>query len=337
MHLTQDILNAIVEETLGNKRIFGFVMHVRRHGRALTSAAGDLDTTSRFFAASVTKLFVTTILLQLEAEKKLSLTDKMADYLPADMIAGLHNKNGIDRSGEIEIQHLLSNTSGIPDYFQGEALKRLIAGEDQPWGLAPTLAAAKQHRPKFLPGKGAQYSDTNFQLLGAIIDEVTGLTLDAAFEERIIGPLNLNNTYLFRGQQDDKLVPMYYKDRVLALPRYIASIGPEGGLVSTAEDLGLFTEAFFAGRLFNKARLPGLYRWRLLFSPGVFFYGLGVSRQPLSILHIGKGLYGHWGQSGAFAFYDPGTETCLSGTANQFYGQSVAARAMIKILKHALT
>jgi D-alanyl-D-alanine carboxypeptidase len=114
----------------------------------------------------------------------------------------------------------------------------------------------------------------------------------------------------------------------------MASIGAEGGMVSTAADLGRFTQGFFGGTLFDTARLDRLYRWRLLLAPGVFFYGVGIARQPISILGLKKGLYGHWGQSGAFAFYDPGSGTCLSGTANQFLGQRHAARAMIRVLRH---
>ena len=101
--------------------------------------------------------------------------------------------------------------------------------------------------------------------------------------------------------------------------------------------LGLFTQGFFGGALFDKARLERLYDRRLLLAPGVFFYGIGVSRQPLFLFSPKKGLYGHWGQSGAFAFYYPESRTCLSGTANQFIGQRKAARAMIEVLRHAVT
>jgi D-alanyl-D-alanine carboxypeptidase len=198
------------------------------------------------------------------------------------------------------------------------------------------VSAAKQKQPKFLPGQKAEYSDTNYQLLGAIIEAVAGTSLDDVFDEMIIGPLGLRDTYLYRGQPDDRLVPMYYKDRALELPRYMASIGAEGGLVSTANDLGVFNQAFFDGSLFDAARLQGLYKWRLLFGPGVFYYGIGIAKQPVSLLRPSKGLYGHWGQSGAFAFFDPESRTCLSGTANQYIGQNTAARVMIKVLKQPI-
>ena len=334
--LDQMILDAIVAEAARKRHIHGFVMHVRRGERGLTSAAGNLDVSSRFFAASVTKSFVTAVLLKLEAAGELALHDKIAQHLPPHIAEGLHVIEGVDSSHSIEIWHLMSNTSGIPDYFDGETANSLIANNDVAWGLEPAVAAAKQKQPRFLPGKKAEYSDTNYQLLGAIIETVTEKPLHAVFDEMIVQPLGLEDTYLYRGEPDDRLVPMYYKERALELPRYMASIGAEGGIVSTAQDLGAFVQAFFDGTLLTAARLDALYKWRLLFRPGVFFYGIGIAKQPVSLLRLSKGLLGHWGQSGAFAFFDPETRTCLAGTANQYIGQNAAARAMIKALRHPL-
>jgi CubicO group peptidase (beta-lactamase class C family) len=334
--LTQERLDRIVADAAAKKNIHGFVLHVRRGERRLTGAAGDLQASSRFYIASVTKSFVTAVLLKLEAAGKLDFGDRIAAHLPADLITGLHVKDGVDRSGEIEIRHLMSNTSGLPDYFDKETTARLVANHDEVWGLEPTLAAVRQKTPKFLPGQKAEYSDTNYQLLGAIIESVAGASLDAVFNEMIFGPLGLEDTYLYKGEADDRLVSMYYKERRLELPRYVASIGAEGGIVSTAADLGTFVEAFNGGALFDAARLEDLYRWRMIFAPGLFFYGIGIAKQPVSLLNLRKGLLGHWGQSGAFAFFDPESRTCLSGTANQFIGQNVAARAMIQTLRHPL-
>lgn len=331
--LTQRELEQIVAETATKKHIHGFVMHVRRGDLALTSAGGNLQPSSRFFAASVTKLFVTAVILQLVEAGSLNLQDKIGALLPEEMVKGLHVKNGVDRSASIEVLHLLSNTSGIPDYFDKETMTSLLANNDEPWGLWPTIKAARQKKPKFLPGEKAEYSDTNFQLLGTIIETRTRKSLDEVFNEMIIHPLGMEDTYLYRGEPDRRLVWIYYKDRLVELPRYIASIGAEGGIVSTALDLGLFLQGFFGGRLFDAGRLESLYVWRLLFSPGIFFYGIGVSKQPTSLLNLKKGIIGHWGHTGAFAFFEPESGTCLSGTANQFIGQNHAAQAMIKVLR----
>ncbi|MGY0694701.1 serine hydrolase [Virgibacillus sp. FSP13] len=74
------------------------------------------------------------------------------------------------------IKHLMSNTSGIPDYFSSDLIGELTAGMDQSWGFDRTIASVKQKKPKFAPGKKAQYSDTNYQLLGKIIETITKKT-----------------------------------------------------------------------------------------------------------------------------------------------------------------
>src|SRR5690606_4502946 len=115
--LTQDLLDGIVADTARKRYIHGFVMAVRRGDTSFASAAGNLDVSSRFVAASVTKLFVTAVILRLEAEGRLALDDRIAAHLPAETVDGLHVMNGIDRSGSIEVWHLVWNTSGIPGHF----------------------------------------------------------------------------------------------------------------------------------------------------------------------------------------------------------------------------
>ena len=63
------------------------------------------------------------------------------------------------------------------------------------------------------------------------------------------------------------------------------------------------------------------------------FYGIGISRQPLTLTRINKGLIGHWGQSGAFGFYHPEADVHFSGTINDVTGQGTAVKLMMKILK----
>jgi D-alanyl-D-alanine carboxypeptidase len=97
------------------------------------------------------------------------------------LITGIHVLDGIEYSKEITIAHLLSNTSGLPDYFyydkpKGEAAEDLILGNDEPWPLEKAIQRVKTLKPKFKPGRKGKvhYSDTNYQLLGGIIEQVTG-------------------------------------------------------------------------------------------------------------------------------------------------------------------
>ncbi len=330
----RELLERIVRDTASKRHVHGFVLHARKDDWLHTAAAGNLAPDSRFFAASVTKLFVTTTLLKLEEQKKLTLDDPMAKHLPGELIRGLHvMRDGVDRTGLVTLRHLLSNTSGIPDYFDDPTLTALLSNQDGARDIASVLDAARGTRARSLPGAKARYCDTNFRLLGAVIEAAADRSVDDVFREFILAPLGLRDTYMYRGAPDERLVPMFYKERRLELPLYMASIGTEGGIVSTAEDLGGFLEAFFGGVLFDAARIQELCaRWRILFSPGVFFYGTGLSMQPVELLHPKRGMLGHWGHSGSFAFFHPRTRTFLTGTINQFVGHNHAARAMIKVL-----
>ncbi|MGM7701900.1 serine hydrolase domain-containing protein [Pseudalkalibacillus sp. Hm43] len=328
-------IDDITSNAVSKKNIFGSVICVEKGDGSLSliSSAGNLTVEQPYFIASVTKLYVTAVLLELRAEKQLQLDDKISRYLSDDILHQLHVFKNVDYSNEITIKQLMSNTSGIPDYFSSEVVSELTAGKDQEWGFHRTIAHAKRKTPKFAPGKKAQYSDTNFQLLGKIIEIVTDKDIRTVFKERIFNELSLGNTYLYEDVNDSGPAHLYYKDKKLHLPVYISSIGPEGGIVSTAEDTMIFLKAFFNGRFFPKKDFEELKSWRILFGPGLFYYGVGIASQPISLVELKEGLIGHWGQSGAFAFYHPKTDLYFTGTVNQFVGHRVAAKLMLDIIK----
>ncbi|GAE07339.1 D-alanyl-D-alanine carboxypeptidase [Paenibacillus sp. JCM 10914] len=306
--LEQSRLDQWMSKMGENKRIFSTVLCVEDQDRnlALVSSAGGMQPHDRYFITSVTKLYVTAIILQLRAEGLIDLDDPIRQHLSDDIMQALHILDHHDYSGLITVKHLMSNTSGIPDYFSGQVFADLVAGHDQPFGLTRVLSAAKAAKPKFFPGqKGkAQYSDTNYQLLGRILENITGQPVASLFKERIFDPLNLNDTYFYLDPQDDSPIDFYYKEKRLRLPIYMSSIGTEGGIVSTAKENMTFLRAFFDGSLFPKSELKELtMKWNFLWSPGTFYYGTGISRQPISPFALRQGLIGHWGQSGAFAFH----------------------------------
>ena len=284
------------------------------------------------------------------------IVDRMVNHrtvfgaiLRVGTLDGLHVMNGVDRTREITVTHLISNTSGLPDYFSGKnrdgrsAAEELLAGNDEPWPLERILAAVRTMRPRFRPGqKGrALYSDTNYELLGAIIEEITGKPIGEVFQEYIFDGLELRDTYAFRDVNDSSPAPMYYRRNKVRLPRYLASVTAEGGIISTARETMQFLKAFFSGRFFAREGLEALKRWNLVFSPGVFHYGIGLERQVIPRIltprrPIGE-LLGFWGQSGAFAFHNPATDLYFTGTVNQLsgYGHNRAVRAMLRVIRAA--
>ena len=161
-----------VSTAVTKKNIFGAVLCVENGDNTLSfsNGAGNLTENTPYFIASVTKLYVTAILLKLKYENKLQLEQTISEFLPGEVLDGLHLYRGMDYSKNITIKQLMSNTSGIPDYFTSDVIKQLSSGKDQAWGFDRVIASAKSKEPKFAPGKRAQYSDTNFQLLGRIIE-----------------------------------------------------------------------------------------------------------------------------------------------------------------------
>lgn len=347
--LTEVFFEQIVNKMLKNNSVYGAVLCVENGDSSISwgGGAGNIKFEDRYFIASVTKMYVTTIMLMLRDENKLTFSDKIHKYFPEELIKGIHVLDGVDYTKEITISHLLSNTSGIPDYFfydkaKGEAGSDLVQGNDQPWPLDKAIQKAKTLKPKFKPGQKGKvhYSDTNYQLLGGIIEKITGKWIGDVFHEYIFQPLSLKDTYAYRDINDTTPVPIYYKSHEVHAPRYMASITAEGGIVSTAKETMIFLKAFFNGFFFPRERLEELKQnWNMILFPGQFYFGMGIEKlwtprlfSPLK--PVGEVL-GFWGQTGAFAFYNPKTDLFFAGTINQSsgLGHSAAYSAIMKIIK----
>lgn len=348
-NISESFLNQVGSGMLKNKSVYGAVLCVESGDKSVSWAGGfgNLQKDNQYFIASVTKLYVSALILHLQSENKLKLEDKIKKYLSEHIVKGLHVLNGVDYSGEITIAHLLSNTSGIPDYFSykqenGRKVEHdLFGGKDEAWPLDKILAIVKTMKPNFIPGqKGkAYYSDTNYELLGKIIENITGYDIADAFQKYMFEKLNLNNTYAYKDVTDEKPVKMYYKSNELHLPYYIASITAEGGLISTGEETLKMLKAFFDGTFFPVETLDELKKWNFVFYPAQFYFGIGLEKLWIPRIispwkPIGEVL-GFWGHSGAFAFYNPDTDLYFSGTVNQLsgFGHSAVLRAMVKIIK----
>lgn len=333
MKLNKSKIDQGLEKVIRNKSIYSAVFRVESEDASFvhTAAAGDMEATSPYFIASVTKLYVTAVILMLMEEGKLSLEDKLEKHLDHALMDKLHVYKGVDYSRQLKISHLLSNTSGIPDYFfhkqpDGKtAADALLAGEDTSWHLEKTLEHTRNLKPKFKFGTKAAYSDTNYQLLGRIIENITGKPIGEVFKEFIFDPLQLKNTYTYSDPSDKSPALFYAGNKPVWLPNYMASVSVEGGIVSTAEECARFLRAFFNETFFPKERIEGLKKWRMLFSPGVFYFGMGLEKiwtpwfaSPFK--PVGEVL-GFWGQTSAFAFYNKKSGLYLTGTANQMLGK----------------
>ncbi|ABR47630.1 beta-lactamase [Alkaliphilus metalliredigens QYMF] len=351
--VNEKLLNDLLNKMVDNKRIFSAVLCVENSDRSFswTGAAGDMQKDSRFLIASVTKLYVTAVVMQLIGENRIALNDKISKYLPGHFCEGLHVLKGVDYSDEITIAHLISNTSGLPDYFFHKqdngrtAADELMEGNDEAWHLDKTIGLIKDLKPNFKPGakRKAAYSDSNYQLLGRIIENVTGKKIGEVFHDYIFSKLNLPNTYAYSDTNDNTPVPFYYKSQQLWLPQYMASVTVEGGIVSTADELMIFLKEFFNGRFFPKEKINDLKQWNLILPPpGMFQFGIGLEKlwipRIVSPFKPIEEIVGFWGQTGSFAFYNSQTDLYFCGTTNQINGKGhrLASNAMMKIIKSVL-
>ena len=215
-----------------------------------------------------------------------------------------------------------------------------MVGNDQHWSFEQSIERAKKIPPLFAPGtKGkAKYSDANFQLLGKIIETITGETYAENCQKYIIQPLGLTKTYLYQDIADETPKMLYYKNNKLNIPKAMTSFGADGGIVSISADMLIFIEAFFTGQLFPLAYIDTLQEWNRIFPPMRAGVGIHLFKLPWIFNPTGAIPYfiGHSGLSGALAFYSPKENLYIAGTVNQTAYNDLSFRTMIALTQRML-
>ena len=333
--LNTEKVQKILDNSVDNKNVFGVTVTISKDGHRTSLASGNINNSDQYFLASVTKLYTTAIIFQLSDQGKLNLNDPIKNHLPSEYLSGLHTYKGKDYANHITIGHLVSQTSGLPDYFEqenasGESIRDFLLNKgDTALSIDQILEITKSLPPHFPPGENgkAYYSDGNFQLLGQIIESITGKPLKEAYQEYIFNKLQLKSTYLFSDISSPLPSPIYYKDEAMHIPKMMVSFGPDGGMVSTSAENMLFLEAFFAGKLFAKSNLEINGSWNKIYSP--FQYGKGLMKFKFPGM---PELIGHAGASGSFCYYVPARDVYITGTINQIDKPQLGYKLIAKIL-----
>ena len=296
---------------------------------------GGRDIDSLMVIASVTKMFTTACVVMLIEDGQLSLDDKIDLYIDDDILNGLHVYKGVDYSRDITISDLLFQTSGLPDYFtNSDLINNAIFDEDAYISFEQLIDETKKLASRFVPNTGrAYYADINFDLLGVILEKVTELPLEEIYKQYIFKPLGMKNTYLPVGE-DDFVPHVYCGSERLECPLFIASCRANGGAVSTARDLMIFSKAFWNGELFDKAVFGVLSDYeRIQFNP--IQYGGGHMRLPLGGLNTfffaSGDLIGHSGSTGSFMFYYPEKDLHFVGDLAQLEDQGATIRFAMQL------
>ncbi|MGH3385454.1 MAG: serine hydrolase domain-containing protein [Nocardioidaceae bacterium] len=275
-----------------------------------TSGVAELGKTrevphrGRFRAGSITKTFLSTVVLQLVGEGRLRLDDTVEEWLPGAVPDG-------DR---ITVRQLLNHTSGVYDVLWTLTLPpspEFLDNRWRTWTAAELVQRAVANPPTFEPpGSDFAYSNTNYLLLGQIVEQVTGRAYGEEIERRIIRPLRLSGTSVpgtstrIRGPHPHGYVPIM-RDGELRLVDYTETnpsvMGAAGEMISTTADLNRFFAALLGGRL-----LPGdlLAEMKTAGVDGGT-YGLALRRRDTS---CGVRAYGNDGDALAFESWSFTTE-----------------------------
>jgi CubicO group peptidase (beta-lactamase class C family) len=299
------------------------------------------------YIASITKLYTATVIMRLYEKGALSLDDPMSRYLPERLIQGIHVYKGKDYSHEITIKQLLSHTSGIADYYTekpkgGKSLFELFLEKpERSWTVDETVERARNDlRPNFQPGTDASYSDTNFQLLGRVIEAITGKPLHIVYEDFIFRPLGLKHTWLI-GRSEPQLASsvapadVFYKDMNITNIRLNGSYWADGGIVSTAEEMIIFLKALKEGRVISGDTLKLMHHWHKLHFPLQYGYGTMYFRLPWFMTKVMKvpPLWGHSGSTGSFLYYSDDLDLYIAGSVDQVESGARPFRLMVRIMK----
>lgn len=280
----------------------GRVFYQRTIGYCDSTATGwtRSDSLTGFRIGSVTKPFTAVMIYQLVDEKRLSLDTKLSRFVPQ-----------LASADSVTIRDLLGHTSGMPDHTQGmDPMVKLDRD-----ALLKRIAS----RPlQFHPGTKRRYSNSNYLLLGLVIEAVTQSSYDAQLKQRIVDRAGLKRTH-FGGA----VTPAANESHAyffngghweLQPDHVIENAGAAGGIVSTSSDMSLFLAALFQGRLISKASLAEMTHG---FDDGTRINGKGLG--PFTIQGTSKTGFSHDGGIGAHSAlvgYVPEDSLSLALTVN---------------------
>jgi len=219
-------------------------------------------TQTAFEIASTTKQFTATAILKLQEKKLLNVQDQLSKYIP-----------GYPNGDEIKIYNLLNHTSGIHDYV--ESTESIESGNHAST-LEELIELFKNKPLDFDTGTEFEYSNSNYILLGYIIEKVSKKNYKDYIKENILKPLNLSNTGFLSNKATIKDKALGYDTIDNNENEYKKAIDTEGSLISSAgeiystvEDLYRWEEALYGGKIINKESL------KEMFTPNSSDYGYG--------------------------------------------------------------
>ncbi|GEM_PF-1153221 len=331
-------LQAALDSTLETTGIAGATVAVINSEGTWYGASGvsnletekPLNPEDLFNIGSISKSFTSATLLKLVEEEKLQLEDTLDKWLPDSIISNIPNAK------DISIEQLLNHTSGIFNYtnnlqFGSDQLAVFVDGADIDRSREAIIQNyVSGEEPYFAPGESFEYSNTNYLLLGMIIESAAGNSYQNEVNRLILSPLGLDNTYFMGDEIPEKILARSYKDLIgqdgiledtTEVFSSLAFTLADGGILSNSQDVARFSNALFGGELLTPESLNTMLSWSNIDEREVELeaadqYGLGIYEEQTPWGEI-------WGHDGGAAGYIskmryfPETDTTVVVLTNQ--------------------
>ncbi|MDQ3874115.1 MAG: beta-lactamase family protein [Actinomycetota bacterium] len=284
---------------------------VRSFGIANRGSRARMRSDLHVRIASITKSFVATVVLQLIDRGRLRLDDRLEKFV-----------KGIPNGDDITIRQVLGMTAGIYDYTMDDGFtRRFDRNRLASWSPKQVLAIVKKHGPDFPPGERVSYSDSNYILLGLIIEKLTRRPVQRVIKDQILDRLGMKQTsFPTTPRIPSPFARGYFaghdgKGRL----RDFTAINPNlawtaGAMISTLRDLRLWARALATGRLLKNATHRAQLKFRQIPNPGGPYIGYGLGTFNLD------GFVGHNGAIFGFnsaMFYLPKARATFVVTLNK--------------------
>ncbi len=225
-------------------------------------------TETKYKIGSITKMFTAAIVFQLIEERKLDMETKLSQFYPE-----------IKNADSITIGQLLNHKSGIYNFTNSPEFTEY---KTTPQTKADMLKRIAGYEPAFAPGERAEYSNSNYMLLGYIIEDVTNKPYKANVNDRITRPLGLKDTYYYshiNPKRGEAYSYTYENNKWEKVEEWDHSVAyAAGALLSTPNDLTEFIDALFDGKVIKKESLEQMTELDMGYGKGILIFPFAQRR-----------------------------------------------------------
>lgn len=238
------MLETAVSEAAATSKA-GAILDVQGCGVSFLEARGvsnrkskmPMPTGEQLRLASISKLYTAAVIHELAAEEKIDLDKPATDYAADGVLNGVPNR-------EASLRQMLNHTSGVPDYY--DARSYIFTNWKKPITPAFALKVAKRRKATNEPGEAYAYSNTNYQILALIAENITGKPFESLVARYVLTPLSLEDTrynIAHPGGTIHGYGTQFRKNADTWI--YAENTGADGGITATISDLRAFLQAYF--------------------------------------------------------------------------------------------